>query len=1012
MKRFRLPVIVAAVVAALAVLTVILAFSSSFQTWMVRRAIADRPGLRATVGSVSAGMKRVALKDVRLNQPGSILILPEVEADLPVTAAAWSRKVHITRLVAKGWVLDLSQPVPDATAPNPPRDPARPAAAPPPVTREQAPATAGSAAVRAFNGVFAHLQLPADFSLDGVLLEGDVILPEARGRVKVKIAGGGLAAGREGKFDVGADATLADPNVNAVRASGLLSARMDTPRSFTHVTARLDAAAAGAKFPRGVKLHTTVSAAKADRGENYAVAVVSEGRELLKASAELPRNSPAFSGAWKVDLRDVDIAPFALGVPLPTFATVGEGSFDGEVGLDSLHVAGRLNGAVDRLQVLRPELATIGPLKISADFDLAGRGATFVVQKLEAAVNAANPVATVRALQPFQLNFSTGELRTADVRQELIGLAMHAIPVGWIAPLVKGAALSGGHLRGELSATTRGGGITVRTVTPLMIDGVTIVRGAKPFATRLDLALNASADYTPQGWQAEVGNLTAKQSDTLVLSLDAKAGQLSGRDQPLKATGKLSANLPALLGQPAFAEKVVLTSGDAAMDFVLSVGTKQEIQATIALNHLVTTVDKNAVKLPTLTTNLRADFGTDGRIAFNAPIQIEQADRKSDLTIHGSIGPEKDKLRAIEAEITSTQLVVDDAQLLAAVVPGKGGRGAPSAKPAEPRPDPAPPWAGLHGSIALQLKSLVYSDVVQMSNVTGRLRINAGTLKLENMQAGVGETGRANVSGAVTFNGGTSQPYALAADVAVKEFDPGPLFRMTATQQPPTVEGRFDLTSKLAGRAATLGTLASGAGGSFQLTSKGGVFRGLPVNVGNIVENTSKLAAWLASAGTALSAMTGKKDYADVASKAEAVAELARGWNPIPYDQLSVVVSRDAALNTTLRNFTLISPEVRLSGSGTALHKPGSTLLDDALAMEFTLRARGRQGELLKYLGALEPQTDDLGYAACTVPLKVAGTLGKPDTSEINTKLTALAIEKSGFGDKAAEFLNRIRGAK
>jgi hypothetical protein len=285
-------------------------------------------------------------------------------------------------------------------------------------------------------------------------------------------------------------------------------------------------------------------------------------------------------------------------------------------------------------------------------------------------------------------------------------------------------------------------------------------------------------------------------------------------------------------------------------------------------------------------------------------------------------------------------------------------------------------------------------------------------LKLEAMQAGLGREGRANLDGAVTFDGTAPQPYALEADVAVSEFDPGPLFRAVTGNQPATVEGKFDVTSKLDGRAATFVDLAAGAGGSFQLTSKGGVFRGLPVDVGNIVENTGKIAAWISSAGTAISAMAGKKDSAEVANKAEAVAELARGLNPIPYDQLSVSVSRDAALNTTLRDFTLISPEVRLTGSGTALHKPGSCLFEDSLAMEFTLRARGRPGELLKYLGALDPQTDELGYAACTVPLRVGGSLVKPDTSELNTQLTALAIEKSGFGDKAAELLNKIRGGK
>jgi hypothetical protein len=252
----------------------------------------------------------------------------------------------------------------------------------------------------------------------------------------------------------------------------------------------------------------------------------------------------------------------------------------------------------------------------------------------------------------------------------------------------------------------------------------------------------------------------------------------------------------------------------------------------------------------------------------------------------------------------------------------------------------------------------------------------------------------------------------MVADVALRAFDPGPWFRAFTESKAATVEGKFDVTSKLAGRASTFSDLASGTEGHFQFNSKGGVFRGLPVDVSHIVENSSKLAAWMASAGTALSAIAGKKDFADVANKAEAVAELARGLHPISYDQLSVVVSRDAALNTTLRNFTLIAPEVRLSGNGTALHKPGSSLLEDSLAMEFTLRARGRQGELLKYLGALEPQTDDLGYATCSVPLKIGGTLGNPDPSEVNSKFTALAIERSGFGDKAAELFNKLRGGK
>jgi hypothetical protein len=111
-----------------------------------------------------------------------------------------------------------------------------------------------------------------------------------------------------------------------------------------------------------------------------------------------------------------------------------------------------------------------------------------------------------------------------------------------------------------------------------------------------------------------------------------------------------------------------------------------------------------------------------------------------------------------------------------------------------------------------------------------------------------------------------------------------------------------------------------------------------------------------------------------------------------------------------LNDFTLISPEVRLAGSGQASHRPGTPVFDDVLSMAFTLRARGRHAELLNYLGVLEGSPDELGYVPSTLPLKVAGTLAQPDTSELNEQLAAIALDKSGVSDKARELFNRLRG--
>ena len=301
---------------------------------------------------------------------------------------------------------------------------------------------------------------------------------------------------------------------------------------------------------------------------------------------------------------------------------------------------------------------------------------------------------------------------------------------------------------------------------------------------------------------------------------------------------------------------------------------------------------------------------------------------------------------------------------------------------------------------------MVYGTTAQATDVSGTIRIDAGALKLVNARAGLGQGSEAKAAGGLTFDARAAAPFALEADVAVNEFDPAPWLLALNPRQPATVEGKFTVSTKVSGRAASLAALAEGAHGSFQLTSKGGKFRGLPVGFATKTEAAGKIAAVSSILGNALGAVTGRKDASDIAGKAQAVAEFAALLGAIPYDQLSVVLERDAALNTQIKDFALLSPEMRLTGAGRTTHRTGASLLEDALALEFKLRARGRTAELLKYLGRLDPPPDELGYAACTLPLKVGGTLAKIDTSELNTAIAALAIEKSGAG----ELLNKLRG--
>lgn len=985
-------------------IAVAILFSSRFQTWAVRRSLADRSGPKASVERVDASLGEVRLENLRYEWPGAVLRVPTVEAQLGVVDAAFSDQVAVSRLVAKGWTLDLTKaPIPAQAS----------SVASPPIQSkpdsEAAGTTPGQAdpaalAAKAFSGIFDHLRLPVDCALDGVELEGLVMLPKGRGQVKVSLRGGGLAAGKEGKFDLVAEAALTDAKVSTVRADAALSATMDTPRSFTQLAMRFDAAARGTSFPEGVKLEAGLTAARAAAGETYSVSLVTADRQLASLKADLPRDASRLDGTWKLDVRDVDLAPFLLGHPLPTFTAVGEGRFDTDARFASLHAAGKLATTASRLEVWHAHLAGVGAVKLGAHFDLTRRGATLAVQQLELSVAAAQPVATLTALQSFEYDAAHDQLRATDATREFVGVALLGLPLEWLRPVLGDFVVTGGDVRGELVALARAKGFGVRTRAPLEVERLSASRTGQPLLSDLGVSVSAVADYTAAGWQADIGRIAVRAAGERALELEGKAGQLAGPAQPLKATGKLTGKLATVLRQPFAAGAVALTEGDATVDFVGSFGETMELHAKMALASLTASSGGKPLILPSVSADIRADLKADGEIALHLPLVLERDGRSSDLTLTGSIGPLKDKARAIDAQLTSTLLMLDDARLLAAALPQPGAEPRPKAGKGTP-----PPWAGLRGSVALQIKKLVSSEKFEMSDVGGRVKIDDGMLKIEAAQAGFGEAGRASVNGFLTYNPTAIEPYALEADLNVRDFDPTELLRAIDPEQPAIVEGRFDVSGKLTHRAPGLAGFGLPSG-EFALTSKSGVFRGLPVNAARLAENTSKIASWISSASSALGLSGRSKDGSDIGNKTQAVSEVAKALNNIAYDQLSMTVSHDSAKNLTVRDFALISPEVRLTGLGATEPAAGVGLLEQTLVMQYELRARGRAAELLKYLGALDARPDDLGYAACTLPLTVRGSLARLDTTELNAKLASLAVEKSGVGDRASEFFNRLMG--
>ncbi len=473
------------------------------QTWIVRRVLASQNLARASVGAVSAELRQVLLTGVTVELSSGTLTVPRVDAQLDVLRALTQKKVFIRSLVAKGWTFDHSRAKPVAAG----------------MVREEPGfsllASARAApippeAARAFSGIFEGLHLPFDFSADRVDLEGDVLLPPANGgplvRAHVRIIGGGIAAGSDAVLPIDMSFEFGGINspVSLLRAKGSLCRGMDTPRSFTRLAASLNAFAKGPGIPNGVELQAELSASKVEDTESYIAGLSRGGVRIATVRTEFLGRSGRIDGTWNLDLQDTDLVPFALGRALPSFSAQGSGVYEANASFLDLHAQGRLECSVDRLGVIAPQLREVGHVTVGAQFDVGLKGDSLRVDTLRVSVAGIHPVATLRALQAFEFNGKTGELRVADPAAEIVGMDLEGLPLAWCQGFTSDLKFVGSDAKGQWAVRAGNGGLAVSSKAPLLISGLQIVRHERAFAEPMDVSASVAADYTPLGWQVQL----------------------------------------------------------------------------------------------------------------------------------------------------------------------------------------------------------------------------------------------------------------------------------------------------------------------------------------------------------------------------------------------------------------------------------------------------------------------------------------------------------------------------
>lgn len=991
MKFIRLLLICLGLLAALAALLVAAAFIPAVQTWAAQAALASS-GHKVTLGSLSAGLDGFEITDLKIESDGAILTMPSLTAKVPLIPAAWKRDARVRSLVASGWTLDLSG------KPSPAEPPLAAGSSPASVQGETLPTpqtTAARGATRAFHGLLTRGTLPCSLSLDGVDLEGDVIVAVAgqkeSSRIHVVIKGGGLAPGHEGAFTVDADTAIADPEyaANAIEAHGHLAIGMGMQRTVDRVVIDAAVSDSSGRVSKGQTLKFTAQRDDRKGDEDYALDLGRNGQSLLAVAAHLNGAQESLAGTWKVDLRDSDLAFFTLGRPLPSFSAAGEGKFGAESSLARARVSGRLKGQMGHLGILAPNLEPLGTLEIDASFDATHAGSTLTLDRLSAAVGGPSPTLVVDLAQPVAIDEAGGSARVAEPANDWFQVSVRRFPLSSLSGMVRPFAFDQGEVSGNLIFRPAGGGIRTEPGTRLLASGVSISRWGKLIATGLNVSLPLDAQWSEQTWTVQLSPVSIDTPGRHLASLEVQASRAPGDDQPVLVKGTWNADLNALQAWPDFPG---IDGRSASGDFTASVGPSTQLDGKFTV----------AGKDPGqgFTAGIHAQFSGAGSVEFEDTTTLNTPEGVSDVVVEGAWARQGEGSQ-IDAHVLGKQASLDHLRLLAMLDGGiEGTSPAPTAPGAR---DVVPFWGQRAGHLTVAFDNLVI-DSTGNKNVAATFDIDHGSIQLKRGRYSLPERSLEGIAGSVTFNAAAEAPYSLSITAGAGKVDAESLFPKQKGEDPP-IEGHFSASNTLSGSGVNLGDLLGHTREQIQFESTSGIFRVLKTNVADAIpEVATPMTDTLGAGASVVGSFFGLKneigDKNRVSRGAQAVMDFTYNVAEFGFDQARVVATRGSDQVINLVEMSLVAPDERLDGTGRIGYAKGVALRDRALSADLHVWVKGKLAELLSGSGLLSTKKDAQGFTQLSQTVHFGGSIAHIDQAAWHDLLAA-AVRKPAPGGKA-----------
>ena len=499
---------------------------------------------------------------------------------------------------------------------------------------------------------------------------------------------------------------------------------------------------------------------------------------------------------------------------------------------------------------------------------------------------------------------------------------------------------------------------------------------------QLDLHGNWSLSKTAEGealamYLAETGN-DVPLIDT-ALDIHPESGDLKGR---LAASLKGALVPVELLELPPFVSSATFsTQGDVNWNYLKGEGDfdlqgagllegrplRYELKgqgatgALPALTGLVETGFEDEGGAVILTVNLDLNSKGDGQVEI--PVSVKRGNRTSKLSIKTDVKSLESRFDPFELSLNGNTVFLADLQSVGKALAG-WGYGMQQLDTLEAGAEQIPtsdvPWQGLSGNATLVIQQLILPQGHVLEGVVGRASIRPDSVSLTSFNSRI-SGGGITAKGDLIYTAKNQSPYTLRVNGTVEDI-PSDLL-VVGSGSP--ITGNWDGSLSVLGQAEDLEGLANNVQVSLDVEGSSGLLQFTEIS-----ENAGK-----ADTVIQIGALLGRFLEND---RLTAITQMTSYLQRVPYDSIRFKVDRFTNGKVAIHEFTVLGPELLLTGNGSIDAYDWVSLADGALTMNLSMGTKGNFGRNAAVLGLTSNQLAG-DYQLWRQPINISGTLSNPN---------------------------------